>query len=201
MRWWTVVAGVMGLACAGTGTGDGDIPDGSDDPDPSDAAATPAPPSSNKLPDIRGGLERGGCDDGPGNEGADSHFVGDIHINGSTVSGSESWVLFANPKWKAKGGGDCEVTWRLTGRTGATGACSDCDLGIVIKAQPDVEGSGCPKDLVKREARAFDTEYAIKRTKDGVAWVYWAKSGKLLGQGYHSRDHLNYASQHQCKWF
>ena len=166
-----------------------------------EAAPTPAPVAKKELPDLRQGLETGLCEKGPGNEGADSHFLGDIQINGSAVTGTETWVLGANEKWKKKGGDDCEMTWKLSGRTTTVGACADCDSAILLEATPNA-GSNCVEDLIKIESRAFTETYDLKLAPDGNAWIYFHKSGKALGQGYHDgAGHLIYASIHQCKWF
>lgn len=77
---------------------------------------------------------------------------------------------------------------------------------------PDITGSDCPEELVKGhvlpdgrhaggEGVEFDVQYAIKKRADGTVQVYFAKTGKLLGEGYHQGDSFNYVSQHQCKWF
>lgn len=82
--------------------------------------------------------------------------------------------------------------------------CGDCDLGLQLTANVDMTGSTCPEDMVKRE-KSFTVRYDIRRAADGVAWVYFGSSGKMLGQGYHltdgSNSRFNYVTQHQCKWF
>jgi hypothetical protein len=162
--------------------------------------AAPAP-SAATTPDPFEGLLKGACEDGPGNEGADSHFVGEFNISGSTVTGTETWVLFANQKWKDRGGLDCRITWHLSGAKVGPRACSDCDYGLMLSAEPDVDGSGCPEGLIKKEAVRQELKYDVKALADGTAYVYFAKSGKRLGQGYYAGDRLTYTSSHQCKWF
>jgi hypothetical protein len=176
---------------------EGDVPAGG----ASAPAATPPANGVDALPDPFAGLLKGSCEDGPGNEGADSHFVGEFNISGSTVSGTETWVLFTNKKWKERGGVDCRITWHVTGAKVGPRACSDCDYGLMVSAEPDVDGSGCPEGLIKKEAKRQELKYDIKAMADGTAFVYFAKSGKRLGQGYHSGDRLTYTSSHQCKWF
>jgi hypothetical protein len=172
----------------------------------------PAPtPKGGDLPDLRGSLAKGLCADGPGAEGADSYFLGEFTIDGSAVTGTESWVLFANPKWAAKGGKDCTLVWRVSGTTGAPKRCGNCDLSVTFHAEPQLDGD-CPEELilgrklpdgrrVGGEGVAFDQTYDIQRKPDGSATVFFAKSGKPLGEGYHAGGKLNYLSQHQCKWF
>ncbi|NOY24456.1 MAG: hypothetical protein GXP62_01150, partial [Oligoflexia bacterium] len=166
------------------------------------ASATPAalPP----LPDLSAGIETGSCGNGPGQEGADSHFLGNFTVNGSQVRGTERWLLHANAKLQASKlwnvGSDCEVRWMMVGTTTSPLHCGDCDLGLQLTATADMTGSTCPEDMVKRE-KSFEVRYDVRRTSDGVAYVYFANSGKLLGQGYHQGGQLSYLSQHQCKWF
>ncbi|RME29442.1 MAG: hypothetical protein D6798_00035 [Deltaproteobacteria bacterium] len=209
------------LLTGGAGCGSaGDSPPAAAAP-PAAASTAPAPPSSPPtgvapappddaagLPDLSADLEVDACADGPGNEGADSHFIGEFQIQGSTVTGTERWLLHANPKllaskhWDA--GPDCEVRWLMTGVTTAPRHCGTCDLGLDLTASADLTGSTCPEDLVKRES-SFKVSYDVQRGSDGVAYVYFAGSGKLLGQGYHQTDgqtsRFNYVTRHQCKWF
>jgi hypothetical protein len=164
-------------------------------------AAPPSPIAEGALPDLKATLQRGLCDNGPGNEGADGYFSGELTINGNAVSGSESWILFANPKWVARGGGDCDITWKVTGFTSTVGACGDCDLSVKVHGEPNINASKCVEGLVKKEAKPWDEQYDIKRLSDGTTTVFFHKSGKMLGQGYHSGGKLNYVSNHKCNWF
>ncbi len=166
------------------------------------AAASPTPAAS--LPDLSQGLPSGLCANGPGKEGADSHFVGTFTINGQQVSGRERWLLAANPHLQASklwtSGASCEVIWAIRGEVVPVGACSSCDLGLRLTATVDEGASTCPEDMVKRE-KGFEVLYDVRRDKDGVAWFHFGKTGKALGQGYHQGDSLTYLTQHQCKWF
>ena len=95
----------------------------------STAAPAPAPSAvasgggGSSLPNVAANLSKGQCSNGPGAEGADSYFTGSFTVDGSTVTGTETWILYANPKWQAKGGNDCTITWRLSGTVTSTGAC------------------------------------------------------------------------------
>lgn len=163
------------------------------------------------LPDLASGLSKGQCANGPGNEGADSYFVGDFNMKDGKYTGFERWILYANPKWEAKGGKSCELRWRITGsKTSDVGACSDCTEGISFHA--DVDGSDCPEELVQGrklddgrrvggEGSPFDQKYALKKDPSGRVTVYFAKSGKQLGQGYYDGTGFNYVTDHACKWF
>ena len=164
------------------------------------------------LPDVTKKLSTGLCSNGPGAEGADSYFSGQFTISGNTVTGTERWLLYANPKWKAKGGKDCVLEWKLSGTVSDTGRCSSCTVGIQFHAVADVTGSNCPEELVlgrllpdgRRaggEGQDFDNKYGIKKSANGTTMVYFGKSGKLLGEGYFSGNTYNWVSSHQCKWF
>jgi hypothetical protein len=185
----------------GGGSGPGAPASAAGPASPSAAAATPAAAAG--LPDLRQGTEKGQCETIKGNTipGADSYFFGELQLDGAAVSGTETWSLAANAAWIARGGKDCSIRWRLTGKQVPVTACGDCDFGLEISAAPDLTGADCPEDLVKREARPQELRYDIKKRADGTALVYFSKSGRLLGEGYHADGALNYRSQHQCKWF
>ncbi|MEL6344520.1 MAG: hypothetical protein AAFV53_15495 [Myxococcota bacterium] len=164
------------------------------------------------LPNVGDNLRHGLCANGPGSEGADSYFVGAFSISGNNVTGSEKWQLFANPKWQARGGRDCSIEWSVRGTTADTGACGNCDLGVRFHATANVAGSNCPEELVRGrinaqgrrvggEANDFDQHYAIQRRADGSAKIFFAKSGKLLAEGYYNEGGFNYVTDHACKWF
>lgn len=188
---------------------------GADSPTPPAQAAPPAPSaeapapspaaapagSGKPLPDLTASLTKDACEDGPGNEGADSYFTGSFRWNGDTVSGQERWLLHANEKWKKRGGNDCSITWGLSGSKVDRGACAACDFGLMLTAIPDIEGSDCPEGLVKADAKRQELRYDVKLQSDGVAFLYFAGSGKRLGQGYHNGTEMVWLSQHQCKWF
>jgi hypothetical protein len=187
---------------------------------PGAAGGDPSPTLTNTvgggggaLRDLAANLQKGLCSNGPGAEGADSYFVGKFQVQNNQVSGTETWVLYANPKWTAKGGLDCSVTWNITGsQSPGGGACGTCDSTLSFQAVADVHGSQCPEDLVLGrllpngqraggEAQNFAQSYGIERRPDGPARVYFGRSGKLLGEGYHDSTGITYASSHSCKWF
>ena len=65
----------------------------------STSASTESNNSKNqRLPDLLKGLSRGGCDNGPGDNGAASFFYTDLTLEGENVSGKEEWLLFANER-------------------------------------------------------------------------------------------------------
>ena len=188
---------------------------GADDATPaaaaSPAAAAPEAMTASEMPDVETGMVKGMCANGPGAEGADSHFTGRFEVKDGTVSGTEAWVLFANPKWQARGGKDCRLIWDVKGKVVEPRNCSGCDLGIEFHAVPRLD-SDCPEELVQGrelptgqrvggEGVAFDQVYSIQRMANGKARVYFGKSGKLLGEGYHVGDSVSWLSAHSCKWF
>lgn len=140
---------------------------------------------------------------------ADSWFVGDLTVADGQITGTERWVLRANEAWKAHGGKDCQVDWRITGT--ATPPCDDCTIALKVHAEADRASSDCPSELVYgrkteqgkvvgAEANDFDTRYDVI-VKGGVATVKFASNGREVGTGKWESGHLTYVSHHQCKWF
>jgi|GEM_PF-1434249 len=175
-----------------------------------DVAATagggsaPAPKSNGAaLPDLTKEFEPGQCEEikGAAVPGADSYFHGSFKISGEAVSGHETWWLHANQSWEDKGGSSCTISWQVRGTKVEPGACRDCDYGLQLTASPEVGNSKCPEELIKREARSQDLRYDVKLSSNGEAFVYFSKSGNLLGQGFHKDGTVVYRTQHQCKWF
>jgi len=167
-------------------------------------AATAAPKSSGKaLPDLTKEFQSGQCEEIKGSAvpGADSYFHGSFEMSGELVKGHETWWLAANKAWEGAGGSSCTIRWSITGTKVATGACTDCDFGLMLSATPEPGSSKCPEGLLKREARPQQLSYDIKLAPSGEAFVYYSKSGNLLGEGFHADGKLSYRTQHQCKWF
>ena len=156
---------------------------------------------ANELPDLTSELHKGLCANGPGAEGADSFYTGQFTIDGKSVTGTEKWLLYTNPKWRAKGGRDCSIEWKLTGTVTDPGRCTSCDLGIKFHAVANVEGSSCPEALVKSAAQNYDNSYSIQKSSDGTTTVYSSRSGNLVGKGYFVGNAYNWISNHHCKWF
>jgi hypothetical protein len=159
------------------------------------------------------GLERGKCDNGPGAAGADSYFVGKLAISDTEVKGTETWVLFANQKWKALEGADCELEWAIEGKKGTdVGMCVDCDFSLSLSATPQAASSSCPEELVLGrkakhsdervggEAKPWTETYAVKVEGD-KAYVYFAESARKISTGTFTDGTLSYVTNHQCKWF
>ncbi len=176
------------------------------------AAEAPATDPAASLPNVAEGLVKGQCNNGPGAEGADSHFASTLRLAGNAVTGDERWILYTNPKWAAKGGKDCEIVWSITGtKTAAPPTCGSCSYGVSFKASPDMSRSNCPEEMmlgrkaptgetVGGEAVAFEQSYGVQVSGDR-ATVYFAKSGKRLGEGYANDAAVKWVSDHQCKWF
>jgi hypothetical protein len=206
------------LACTGESDtlSDNNIPDKeehtAEEPQPNEINNTPEKTlektpgvtqkvSKEALPDLTKGLSKKGCDNGPGVHGAVSYFVGELKIdNSGSVSGSESWLFYANTKWKEKEGKDCEVKWGLRGDKGGTNACGTCDFGVSLINAMDVTSSTCPKDLAKNET-GQQIQYDIKLHNDGRADIYFSKSGKKVGEGYHKDGTIRYVTPSSCRWF
>lgn len=182
-------------------------------PEPNTPADTPAAPtpdsssdsqtskkSSGTLPNLKNGLSKEGCDNGPGVMGAASYFVGELKITDDMVRGEEEWILFANKKWAAHNGGDCTVRWSLSGSKTGVSACGRCDFGVSLTNQLDVTGSNCPKDLTKGET-GQQIGYDIDLKDDGSVDVYFSRSGKRVGEGYHNNGTIRYVTDMSCRWF
>lgn len=186
----------QGVADASNSAGTVDVPS-------TEASSSPPVPVSDKtgsLPQLEQGLSRDQCDDGPGNEGATSYFTAQVSRNGDGFRGQERWLLFANEKWKARGGKDCVVVWALEGELTTPGACSRCDMGMELKAQLDEQGSTCPEKLWEREEQAT-LSYALELRDDGTSTWFFQESGRVLGEGYHTGRDFNYISEASCRWF
>ena len=155
---------------------------------------------TDKLPDLREGLSKSGCDNGPGGAGAASYFVGTLNISGSSVSGQEEWIMYANKKWKAVGGKDCVVRWTLNGNKSSPKACGSCTLGVALTNAIDLVDSTCPEDMAKNST-GKPINYDIRLHDDGRAEVYFARSGKKVGEGYHNNNTITYVTDMSCRWF
>lgn len=177
-------------------TGTPEIPNSSANPTPSNTNTT----DSTDLPDLKQGLSRTGCDNGPGKAGAASYFVGEIKIKDGVAKGYEDWVLFANQNWKQLNGADCIVHWTLQGSTVDTQACGSCNTGVSLTNTLDVTGSTCPEDMAKGET-GKKIGYDIKLNDDGTAIVYFSRSGKKIGEGYHKDGTIRYVTDMSCRWF
>ena len=163
--------------------------------DPTQSTAKGSP-----LPDLKQGLDRKGCDNGPGQAGAASYFVGELIIKDNQVYGNEEWVLFANEKWQKLGGKDCNVNWSLHGSTVAKQACGRCDTGVSLTNTMDITGSTCPEDMAKGET-GQQIGYDIDLKDDGTVDIFFAKSGKKVGEGYHKDGTIRYVTDMSCRWF
>ncbi len=162
--------------------------------------STPTPNTGVELPNLKEGLSREGCDNGPGVMGAASYFVGEIVLSEGRASGEEEWVLFANKKWAGHNGKDCTVRWSLSGSKTSTQACGRCDFGLSLTNQLDATGSDCPEDLTKGET-GQQIGYDVDLKDDGTVDVYFSKSGKRVAEGYHKDGTIRYVTDMSCRWF
>jgi hypothetical protein len=175
----------------------------------SEAETTPAPDTlnenttlstSSELPDLTTGLSKTGCDNGPGGAGAASYFVGELKITDGNVTGEEQWLLYANKQWKAGEGKDCVVRWTLNGNTNPIQACGSCSVGVSLTNAMDKVGSTCPEKIAENETGQA-INYDISLLEDGRAIVYFSRSGKKVGEGYHQNGTIKYVTDLSCRWF
>lgn len=158
------------------------------------------------MPEVRGEVEKGKCENGPGAAGADETYIGSFKVEGTTVTGTETRVLYANEKWKksknelGEVGGDCEVTWKLEGERIDPLGCTTCDFGIKVQADADFAKSTCHKGLYT-DALHQTLSYDVKKAEDGTLTLHFHKSGKKLGRGYHDGKNFSYITPHRCNWF
>ena len=153
-----------------------------------------------ELPDLTAGLARTGCDNGPGGAGAASYFVGELKISGSSVSGEERWLMYANSKWKETGGEDCVVKWSMSGAVTGVSKCSFCTTGLSMINHQDNSGSTCPKSMAKTNT-GESIRYDLHLRDDGTATVYFAGSGKRVGDGVHKDGVVRFVTDMSCRWF
>ena len=156
--------------------------------------------TASELPDLTTNLAKTGCDNGPGGAGAASYFVGEIRLNGSSATGEERWLMYANSKWKATGGQDCEVRWSMSGSKVPVSKCAFCTTGVSLINDLDRGGSTCPKDMAKTNT-GESIRYDVHLRDDGTATLYFAGSGKRLGEGVHKDGVIRYVTDMSCRWF
>ena len=132
--------------------------------------------------------------------GAERFFSGEFTLSGEDINGVEKWILFANETWKEMAGAsDCEIVWNVVGRTAPISNCAQCDLGLQMTATLDRQASTC----IEGPEEGFETQqlsYDVMRKSDGTATWYFP-SGTILGEGFHSGNTLNYATEGACTWF
>ena len=173
-------------------------------PPPKNNTTTQKPPvdSVKGLPDLLKNIVTDGCDNGPGVYGAADYFHNVFEISSSgTVSGTETWILYANQKlkskWEKEGfSSPCKVTWTLKGKT-QDATRGDLGLNLVN----NLVDTTCPKEMVnKYEDTGKTINYNVVRKPDGTAQVFF-KSGKEVGQGHHNSTHLQFITNKSCRWF
>jgi len=131
--------------------------------------------------------------------GATSFFYGDFRFDGSSVSGEEQWLLFANETWRDVGGADCTVTWSISGDKGDPGgSCGSCDYGLEIVASVDHSLTDCPDDLFAG-VEQFSTTYSVKLSGDDATFYF--PSGDVLGTGQAAAGGATYLSTSTCVYF
>ena len=154
------------------------------------------------MPDLLAGLATTGCDNGPGVFGAADYFHNTFTISDGSVSGTETWILHANKKLKAKWdaagiASPCKVTWHLKGTTQSATGKGDLGLNLIN----NLTDTTCPKEMVnKYEDTGKKIVYNVARNADGTAQFYFP-SGKFVGQGHHKGDNLQFITNKSCRWF
>ena len=154
------------------------------------------------LPDLLKGIATTGCDDGPGVYGAVDYFHNKLEIaNDGSVTGTETWILYANKKlskkWSDEGiSTPCKVTWTLKGKKVAP---SRGDLGLhLVNTLVDTT---CPKETVNKYKDTNQTiKYNVQRSSDGTA-RFTFPSGKFVGDGHHKDGKLQFITNKSCRWF
>lgn len=133
--------------------------------------------------------------------GATSYFLGSFSIDGTSVSGTETWALLSNDTWAATpDGGDCVVVWNVSGSTTDPVSCGACDLGLTLMANVDEGLTTCPQGLWSDDSTQ-QLAYDVLRASDGTATFYFANSGNTLASGTHSGDNVVYTSDGECVYF
>ena len=155
------------------------------------------------MPDLLQGLATDGCDDGPGIFGAADYFYNRFQIDGKKVQGTETWILHPNKKlvgkWQAEGvTGSCKVVWNLKGEVVPVNRKGDLGIKVVNQLVSDT----CPKEIVnKYEDTGKTIVYDVMRSSDGTAKFFFARSGKFVGQGHHTKNKLQFITDKSCRWF
>ena len=154
------------------------------------------------LPDLLKGISTTGCDNGPGVYGAVDYFHDQLEIaDDGTVTGTETWILYANKKlskkWSAEGiSSPCKVTWTLKGKKMPP---NRGDLGLHLVNT--LVNTTCPKEMVNKYQDTNQTiKYNVQRSPDGTA-RFTFPSGKLVGEGHHKGNTLQFITNKSCRWF
>ena len=162
--------------------------------------------TAGELPNLEQGLDKGKCTKFP-TPGADQYFVGTWTLEeDGVVSGTETRILFANPKWKSrrgpdgKVGRDCVVVWNITGHRSDPVTCTGCDFGLKFQASVDYTKSTCPQRLYN-EGAYRGGHYDVSLRSDGTTAMYFSRTGKQFATGHHVKGSLNYKTPHACVWF
>ena len=159
-------------------------------------------PSIDSLPSIIEGASKTGCNaiDDTELPGAVSYFYGELEQLDGLWSGTETWLLYANPSLQATGQDDCQSVWLTTATEQAPLSCDACDMGLNISAVLDLSQTNCPEEIYQGSEQ-FTVSYDVQRTEGELATWFFGSSGEYLGEGYYNDVALNFLSEHQCVWF
>ena len=153
------------------------------------------------LPDLTEDLDQDVCEDGPGDEGATTYYLGTyLNNRGAPLVGTEQWIWYANSQWEAVGGADCVVTWNVVGTECSTDACTDCDIGIIATAEIDIDATTCP-EAGYADLESWEERYAVRYNEDGSADWFFATTGNPLASGFWNEAGQNFVTAASCWWF
>lgn len=180
---------------------------GASDTDPIDGEACPV--SGAALPDLFGelaGIDHA-CEDAPEYRPdvstATSYWIGEFEIDDcDNVTGTETWVLFANPEWIENGGYDCQIVWSVSGTRHEP--TQKGDYGLTLTATVDELRSDCPEDASSTPIYVGDTEMALAydvAVSGDTSVVTFAGSGNLVGEGHANGGRVSYLSDLFCLLF
>jgi hypothetical protein len=155
------------------------------------------------LPDLTQDLDQEACEDGPGDEGATTYWVGTyLWTDANNAAGNERWIWYATSEWEAVGGADCEVVWDVTATKGGVGEGPDCEFSLSVRAEIDEDATTCPEEAWSVYADpTWTTVYDVDQQGSGIATWYFSGSGGLMGSGYWNETGQNFASNSSCVWF
>lgn len=190
--------------CSDTfGDGNDDGTDGGSDTGGANLGGTGA---ADGLPSVEGLIDPTGCEDLSGETvaGAAAFFIGIYETtDGGEWVGAEEYRLYANDAWKAAGGADCSVFWRMSASETGAGSCGSCELGLAVNAEIDQNRTTCPAALYSGE-ETFSVSYGVdlREGKTETTW-YFANTGTRFGDGFAvgDPDAVNFLSDHTCQWF
>ncbi len=133
------------------------------------------------------------------------YWVGEFVLAGDSVSGTETWLHYANQAWRDTGADDCSVIWTGRGTIGDVVGCSTCSYSLQLSFTADLVNSSCPEGLTPADSMdedySYDVTYDVLAEGSGAVRFYYPGSGNLLGEGTLQGDRLNYVTAGRCAYF